>query len=49
VTALKNGGVYRQQEGRLVLVASGEQVDVPDEETYVRLAGLAYVKPEVRA
>jgi hypothetical protein len=46
---LKNGGVYRQQEGRLVLVASGESVDVPDEETYVRLAGLAYVKPEVRA
>ncbi len=43
-----NGGMYRQQEGRLIHVASGEAVSIPDEETYFRLLGMEFIKPEDR-
>lgn len=48
VTMLKHGGMYRQQDGNLIHVASGEAVVVPDEETYCQLAGIQYQKPEDR-
>jgi len=43
-----NGGMYRQQGGSLIHVASGEQVKVPDEETYFRMLGMDFIKPEDR-
>lgn len=48
VTALKRGGMYRQVDGRLIHVVSGEPVPVPTEADYVRLAGLGYVVAEDR-
>lgn len=48
VSVLKHGGMYRQQDGYLVHVASGEVVPVPDEKTYLRLAGLPWAEPEDR-
>lgn len=48
VTALKHGGMYRQQGGRLIHVASGEPVPVPDEATYLRMAGIEWREPEDR-
>jgi DNA polymerase/3'-5' exonuclease PolX len=46
VTLIKATGMYRQQDGYLVHVATGERVTVPDEETYLRYAGMSYVEPE---
>jgi DNA polymerase/3'-5' exonuclease PolX len=48
VSVLKQGGVYRQVEGRLIHVASGRAVPTPDEETYLGYAGMGYVEPEAR-
>jgi DNA polymerase/3'-5' exonuclease PolX len=48
VTRMKQGGMYRQQDGAVVHVASGERVSVPDEETFFKLAGMRYVRPEDR-
>jgi DNA polymerase/3'-5' exonuclease PolX len=48
VTIFKDGGMLRQQEGYLRYTASGEVVPVPDEATYLRLAGLSYISPENR-
>jgi DNA polymerase/3'-5' exonuclease PolX len=48
VTALKNGGMYRQQDG--YLWANGDvKVPVPDEQTYLRLAGMPWKEPHERA
>ncbi len=49
VTMLKRGGMYRQQDGYLIHVASGEIVPCPDEQTYLKLAGMAWVEPEKRS
>ncbi len=49
VTKLKMGGMYRQHEGDLIHVGTGQVVPVPDEQTYLRLAGLPWVEPEDRA
>lgn len=49
VEAFNHGGMYRQQDGYLRHFASGEVVEVPDEQTYLRLAGMKYVEPGRRA
>lgn len=41
-------GMYRQHEGQLICVADGKPVPVPDEASYLRLAGLPYIQPEDR-
>lgn len=48
VSRLKDGGMYRQIEGETIHVASGEPVEVPDERTYLKLAGMPWVEPEAR-
>lgn len=48
VTVFKQGGMYRQHEGDLVLVSTGETVPVPDEQTYLKLAGIPWIEPEDR-
>ena len=49
VDTIRTQGLYRQTEGRLIHVASGEIVPVPDEATYLRLAGLSWQEPKDRA
>lgn len=48
VTHIKYKTAYQQQEGRLMLKATGESVPTPTEEEYFRRAGLAYMPPERR-
>lgn len=48
VTKIKSGGMYRQQDGQLIHVASGQPVGVPDEKTYLRLAGMKWLEPAQR-
>lgn len=46
VTALKDGGMYRQRDG--YLWAGETMVPVPDERKYLQLAGLPWLEPERR-
>jgi len=48
VKRLKDGGMYRQRDGYVWHVATGERVPVADEAAYFRLAGMPYVEPELR-
>ena len=48
VTSLKNMGCYRMMGGKLVHVASGQPVEVPEEQDYYRLAQIPYCPPERR-
>lgn len=48
VTKFNRDGMYRQSEGYLRLVSTGEIVPVPDEETYFKLAGIRWTEPEDR-
>ena len=48
VDTLRKGQNYRQQDGYLIHVASGERVRCPDEQTYCQFARLPYVRPEDR-
>lgn len=49
VTRLRNGGMYRQMDGYVKHVASGEVVPVADEAAYFALLGMRYIEPERRA
>lgn len=42
------GGMYRQQDGVLIHVATKQPVSVPDEETYFRMLGMPFIKAEDR-
>lgn len=48
VDTLRLAGTFRQQDGLLHYVANGSTVDVPDEETYLSLAGMKWVEPSAR-
>ena len=48
VTKIKDGGMYRQQDGQLIYVATGEAVSVPTELRYCQFAVLPYIEPEAR-
>jgi DNA polymerase/3'-5' exonuclease PolX len=48
VTRMKDGGMYRQRDGYVWRVGTGERVPVADEAAYFRLAGMPYVEPELR-
>lgn len=48
VIAINNGRMYRQQDGQLIHITSGQVVPVPDEETYFKLAGVPFVPPARR-
>ena len=48
VSRLKAGGMYRQQDGYVRHVASGEVVPVRDEAAYFKLLGVAFIEPERR-
>jgi len=48
VTRLKSGGMYRQQDGYVIHVASGRRVKVDSEERYFGLVGAEYVAPRFR-
>jgi hypothetical protein len=48
VTMLLHGRQYRQQDGRLIRTYDGQPVSVPDEQTYLKFAGMAWVPPEAR-
>jgi hypothetical protein len=45
---IKHKTPYRQQDGDLVLEATGAVVPVPDEVTYFELAGVPYIEPAHR-
>jgi DNA polymerase/3'-5' exonuclease PolX len=47
VDTFKTGGMYRQQDGYLKRL-DGSIVPVFDEQTYLKLAGIPWVKPEAR-
>lgn len=49
VTHLKLRTPYRQQDGALIIEATGELVPVPEEADYFRLAGAPYIEPEERS
>ena len=49
VTHFKLRTPYRQQDGALVVEATGEVVPVPEEADYFRLAGLPYLEPAERS
>jgi DNA polymerase/3'-5' exonuclease PolX len=48
VTRMKQAGMYRQQDGGVVHVQSGDKVPTPDEETFFKFCGMRYVSPEDR-
>lgn len=48
VTKFLAGGMYRQQDGVLINVATGQPVNVPTEEEYFRLLGMPFISPEAR-
>jgi DNA polymerase/3'-5' exonuclease PolX len=50
VDTFKRGGMYRQMDGYLMHVGSGQpvKVPVPDEAKYLKLAGLPWAEPENR-
>jgi DNA polymerase/3'-5' exonuclease PolX len=48
VTRILAGGMYRQQDGYLVHIGTGEIVPIPDEETYCKMAGMPHISPERR-
>jgi len=48
VTHFKLRTPYRQQDGALVVEATGEVVPVPEEADYFRLAGVPYIPPAER-
>lgn len=49
VTHFKLHTPYRQQDGALVVEATGELVPVPEEADYFRLAGVPYIEPGGRS
>lgn len=48
VTRIKQGGMYRQQNGQLIHVQSGDIVPVKDELSYLRIAGMDWCEPKDR-
>ena len=48
VTHLKRATPYRQQDGMIVIEATGEVVPVPEERDYFELAGLSWIEPHHR-
>lgn len=48
VDTILRAGMYRQMDGHLVHVASGAVVPVPDEETFLKFAGMKWIPPEQR-
>lgn len=48
VSRFKAGGIYRQEDGRLVHVQTGDPVATRTEEDYLQLCGLPYEPPELR-
>ena len=43
-----SAGMFRQEEGQLVRVETGEPVPTPDEIYYFKLAGLPWIEPHLR-
>ncbi len=48
VTAVKDNGIYRQQDGGLIDVVSGARIPTPTEEEYCRLCGVPWINPRAR-
>jgi hypothetical protein len=47
VTVMQGRG-YRQVDGFVERISDGQRIAVPDEETYFKICGLVYLKPEAR-
>jgi DNA polymerase/3'-5' exonuclease PolX len=47
VTVMQGCG-YRQVDGFVERISDGQRIAMPDEETYFKICGLAYLKPEAR-